>query len=84
MIAERERLLELLRLWESNARIGDFLDLKYMTEVIRNATDPVAPDNSVTDVIDDVDLYTAFQIATMLVALEGSPVGNPPLSKAGK
>ncbi len=84
IVAERERLLELLQLWENNARIGDFLDLEYMTEVIRNATDPAAPDNSVPGVIDDVDLYAAFQIATMLVALKDSPVVNSPLSKAGK
>jgi hypothetical protein len=66
--AERERLLALLRQWGNIARIGDFLDLQFMAEVICSLADPDAPADH-----EDVDLTPAFQIAVLLGALEDDP-----------
>ena len=67
--AERERLLAILRAWGKNARVGDFLDLEFMAEMVRSAADPAVPDDLAM-----VDLTPAFQIAALLVALEGRSV----------
>ncbi|MFQ5565841.1 MAG: asparagine synthase-related protein [Paracoccaceae bacterium] len=77
--AERERLLALLRQWGNNARIRDFLDLEFMAETIRSSADPAAPGDLAV-----IDLTAAFQIAGLLVALEGGAVDRAPADGAGE
>ncbi|HUS55449.1 MAG TPA: asparagine synthase-related protein [Thermohalobaculum sp.] len=74
--ADRERLLVLLQQWGNNARIRDFLDLEFMTEVVRSATDPNAPADQ-----EFVDLTPACQIAVLLTALEDYPFDRLPLTE---
>jgi asparagine synthase len=80
--AAREHLLAILRHWGNNARIRDFLDLDFMTEMTRLACDPVAADPEDAGDLAAIDLTPAFQIGSLLAALDDLPMIEAPVDEA--
>lgn len=81
--ADHERLLAILRQWEKNAHARDFLDLEFMAEMIRSATDPTSPTDE-----EAVDLTAAFQIGALFSALASqrreTSSDGPPANEVGE
>ena len=59
--AEREALLVLFRDWGKNARIREFLDLEFMSEIVHHAARPDAPED-----LAGYDLTPAIQVGLLL------------------